>query len=580
MRQIITVIICFLVIPTALAKRPELAKKSNIVINLNGVDGAVAKNIMNSLQNKQNLIPHPLTQSRINNFYREAPKVIKTAMKPYGYFRPRIQSRLQYNDQQWTTTFTIQPGQAMPITKISVIVDGAGANDKAYLDYLNKLPLKKGDTLDIEKYDSIKHSLFDLASARGYFRAKMLKSKITINLYNYTASIVIHFYTGPRFRFGKTFFSDTPFNLKFLRRFLTYHQGEPYDYTKIQRTQKGLRDSNYFTQVIINPMPEKIKNGEVPIQVHLIMRKSKQYIIGIGFGTDTGVRGTLGITNTYVNQWGHRFQSLLQASGKNSILTASYIIPGRKPATNYYTLSAGLGRLRLNSGNANTARAAASYTSVYGRLKQVISMNYVNERYNIRNLPRTRANLIYPNIHWSYLIADRKQKPRFGISFHLNLAGTISALSSKSGFSQVRGGFRSLLTIPYTYTRFLIRSELGRTGINSINNLPLTLQLLAGGIQSIRGFRFNDIGPGRNLFVSSGEIQQRVYGDWYLAGFIDFGNVANTTPFQNFNVGVGPAIAWLSPVGMIEVGMAKPIAVSVPGTSKKWRFFFSIGPEL
>lgn len=72
---------------------------------------------------------------------------------------------------------------------------------------------------------------------------------------------------------------------------------------------------------------------------------------------------------------------------------------------------------------------------------------------------------------------------------------------------------------------------MGHTSIANIGELPLSLQLFAGGVSSVRGYGYNSIGPGRNLVVASSEVQQRIIGAFYLAGLVDAGVVANNNIF-------------------------------------------------
>jgi translocation and assembly module TamA len=132
-------------------------------------------------------------------------------------------------------------------------------------------------------------------------------------------------------------------------------------------------------------------------------------------------------------------------------------------------------------------------------------------------------------------------------------------------------------------TRILMRADVGHTSISDLTQLPLSLQLLAGGANSIRGFSFDSIGPGKNLIVGSAEIQQRIKGDWYIGAFIDAGTVTNTAPIQNpyyflksLNAGAGPALIWVSPVGTLEASIAR----SVNSHQKGWHFAFSMGQDL
>ena len=158
----------------------------------------------------------------------------------------------------------------------------------------------------------------------------------------------------------------------------------------------------------------------------------------------------------------------------------------------------------------------------------------------------------------------------------MQLAGATKNAFSQTNFFQATMQLSTLYTFLPTHTRFLFRTRVGHTNITNLMRLPLSLQLFAGGSHSMRGYGYNSIGPGRNLVVAGTELQQRVYGDLYLAGFADAGVVGNTNIFQHINVGVGPGIAWVGTIGTIELTVAQAVTQS----NKPWSIQFAMGTFL
>jgi len=555
----------------------SLAVPNQLAIHFSGVSGKVNDNVKQALANLRNEVRHPLSPSSIQAFYSKAPRVIKSAIEPYGFFRARIQKSLTRNKNIWTANFNIIPGAAIRISEVDLKITGPGIHDRAFERLHERFPLKAGHVLHTEEYEKAKQLLYDIASTRGYFKAKMLKSKIYINLISYRARIVFQFETGPRYFFGYTVFSDTPFDPRFLEKFLAYREGERYNYRKIQKTQTDLINSNYFDQTIVHPVPKEAIGREVPINIELTPRKRFQYDLGLGYGTDTGPRGTLGFTVRRINATGHRFHTLIQASQKYSNATASYLIPGANPITDLYTFSAGYADFDQVTGSGTSRKVSAKYTTAFGDWQQTFALTYLNERYNIRSFPFTKSEVTYPSTSWQYINTKNILKAKYGFRFSGFIAGTPKSGISKTAFSQIRVDLK-LVTNLFKHTRILMRTSMGHTDIRNLENLPFSLQFFAGGAQSIRGYRYNAIGPGRNLFTGSVEIQQRIKGDWYLAAFFDVGNVTDGNPFNSnkWFEGVGPGIVWVSPIGMLEVTVAN--AINQP--NHPWLVQFTMGPAL
>ena len=116
------------------------------------------------------------------------------------------------------------------------------------------------------------------------------------------------------------------------------------------------------------------------------------------------------------------------------------------------------------------------------------------------------------------------------------------------------------------------------TDIDDLSRLPLSLQLFAGGSRSIRGYSYNSIGPGKNLVTGTVELQKRLPNlkSWYLAGFIDAGNVSDDNLLTGMKSSSGFGVVWLSPLGMVELDLAFPLPKDDHGVHVS----FSMGPAL
>lgn len=538
----------------------------------------IQKNIDLKLQNLKNEMHFPYSSKEIKNFYAKAPKTIQDAIMPYGYFKSEISSSLTKTPTNYFASFNIQPGPTLKVSSVNIQIRGAGNINPEFIRFKNNFPMEPGSTLNTEEYEHAKTDLNNLATKLGFFNAKMIKSEIKVNLIRYSANITLIFDTGPRFRFGQTTFGKTHFKESFLRHFITYKAGEFYDAQQLEKTQSLLVASSYFNQVIITPQMKKEKNGYVPIHIGFILRKAKSYTFGAGYGTDTGLRGTIGIILRKIGHMGHRFEMLLRASEKNGSFVAKYMIPGFNPARDLFTIGAGYSSINQSTGRAKNEKVALSYTFSSPHWKEGITLAYLDEKYDIESLfpfP-IDTQLIYPTFDVRYLNSDNPLRPNEGMTAELQLAGATSHFFSETSFFQSTFHLKMLYTIRKTHTRLLFRSDLGHTIIKNLLSLPLSLQLFAGGSESLRGYDYNSIGPGQNLVVGSAEVQQRVYGNFYLAAFVDAGVVGDNRIFNHVNIGVGPGVVWLSPVGALELTVAN--AISQKNTP--WVIQFTMGSVL
>ncbi|MCX7125195.1 MAG: BamA/TamA family outer membrane protein [Gammaproteobacteria bacterium] len=536
----------------------------------------IKKNVDLSLQNYRSRLHFPLTQEELQRFSDKGPKFIRKSVAPYGYFKCQTQSILKKTEKYWLVQFNVTLGPTLPITALEIHISGAGKNDPEFIAWKKHLPFRLGQALQTDDYENAKSSLYNVATRRGYFSAKMIKTQIQINLTRYQSTIIIDFNTGPRYRFGETTFTKSPFYDSFLHHFLTYHAGEYYNADKLETTQEGLVHSDYFDQVTPKIKLKEAKNNVVPIEIAMIPRRAKTYTLGAGYGTDTGVRGTMGITLRQLGHKGHRFKALIRGSQTNSTATARYMIPGFDPAHDLFSIGTGASYINQSTGSAHNAEFALSYARSKGKWKSTLTLAYLDERYNILSLPITSTSLVYPTFSTKYINADNAAHPNNGISFEMQFSGADKNILSQTNFFQATAHLNTLYTISDTHTRLLFRTEVGHTSIANIGELPLSLQLFAGGVSSVRGYGYNSIGPGRNLVVASSEVQQRIIGAFYLAGLVDAGVVANNNIFYHINVGTGPGIAWISPIGTMELTYVNAFTQS----NTPWTIQFTMGTTL
>lgn len=572
MKHALTLFLLLLLSTALLGYAAPLLKFSSTI---RGITGAPLDNAIARLNAEQKVPQGALTPALIHRFYRDAPEVIKKAIQPYGYFKATVKGRLTQRGNQWSASYSVQPGPPLRVARVDLKITGEGAKDRSFQRFIARFPLKKGAVLKTEKFNNAKQRLFDIASRKGYFKASLVKSEIQIDLRRYRAVITLHYNTGPRYRFGSTLFSRTPFSLSFLRRFLNYNRGDRFNDRKLQNLQEELSSSNYFETVVITPKHQQAdKAKQVPIHIRLTPAKSQQYLFGAGYGTDTKFRGLFGIELRRLNATGHRFRAQVNGSAGLLNATTTYSIPGRRPAKDRYDISAAVETINQSWGSSRSEKLVGSYTTAFNRWQQTLSLNLQKEKFRNINQPWQRATMLVPSVNWFTRRSDNPLRPKNGYRIRLLLQGTSDALFDTQSFFQARLDAKGIIS-PTRNDRLIFRATVGLTEVNNLSQLPLTFQFFTGGAQTLRGYGYNQIGPGRDLAVGSAELQHRLFGNIYAAAFFDVGNTANsflTKPHRS----AGAGVVWLSPIGAFELTAGK--ALDDPG--QPWRIQFSMGPEL
>lgn len=585
MRKIITVLIGILILGVCCSAMAGLILQNQFV----GISGDMLKNAQARMELAQQIVAQnkPLTKDAISQINRRAAKEIAIALQPYGYFKPKITSKLSHISDLWSATYYINLGPPLRITKLDVKISGAASSDPEFLKLLKNFPLRQDDVFNSETYSATKQKLFALANNRGFLTAKMEKSVVRINLDNYTTTIIIHFNSGPRYSFGPITFAKTKFSSKFLRRFLVFNSGEYYSSHAIQQTQQNMHDSKLFKGVSIEPQIKKTKNRQVPVLIRTTPLNTLQYSVGAGYGTDTGVRGSLGLGINNISDAGQHFTGQVKASQRQASFEASYIIPGKNPVTSQYDISAGSKIEDYAYGHGTLIKLGPGYTTIIHGWQQIIRLDLVSERWGFDHMPgEPTATVVNPNITWLKSKANDPIRPTRGYRISATIQGGQAIQKPYLTFGQ--GIISAKLIYPIPRGPLLVlRGSLGYTAVQGkqLKDLPMSFWFDAGGAESIRGYSYQDIGPGTELTTASVELRQRFYGNFYGAVFVDMGNANNNIFTSNhdilhtmlLNKSMGLGVVWLSPIGSVQLSYAKPI--NKPNL-EDGVIQFSMGPEL
>ncbi len=554
-RYIIVLLILYLYSISSFAQQ-------KLAVQITGVNDEAKKNILAVLD--INAVDATSIDS-IKNFYATAPDSIKEALEPFGYFKATINTSLIHQPSLWIAKFHIHPGRPLTIQTVDLKVEGQGVADLVLKKTIERLSLKENQIFTAQDYTDSKKKLLKTALARGYFDAKFTTTALTIDLQHYNVAIVIHLNTGIRYRFGPLLFSNTPFDNDFLARFAPFSRHEYYSEGKIRDFQEALNSGNYFKEVFVSPDTSQKFNQEVPISVSLKPLPLRQYKLGFGYGTDTGVRGVAGFEWRRVTKSGQQFKAETQISEISRDLKVDYIIPGRKPATDQYILSADITQENQALGESDVEKIIGSYITNIQDWQQTINLTLQHEYYRLEDNPYQSQILLYPSIDWSKTSQDDLLRPSKGHSIHLKLLAAPKVFDN-TPFFQTQLSLKTIYPMFQT-NRLLWRGDISYTQINDINNLPLSFQFLAGGAQRVRGYHYNAIGPGSTSLVGSIEYRHQVIKDWYLAAFTDAGSVSNSFG-SDFQKGIGFGVVWQSILGTLELTAAqaqdlanKPVAI-------------------
>ncbi|MGZ8216551.1 autotransporter assembly complex protein TamA [Methylomagnum sp.] len=549
----------------ALAFAPPCPAADPVVVKIEGLPEPLEKNVRALLTLAGETAD--ATPERIHLAEDRAPKEIRAALEPFGYYRPKIETAaVARRDDNWQAEYRIDPGPPIKLTAVDVRLFGEAANTPEMRALAEKFPLKPGDTLDHTLYEKGKSALQDQAAELGFFDARLTAHEILVDLDPYAAQIHLRLESGRRYRFGPISFNETPLDADLPRRYLHFAPGDPYRASAVLALQKSLLGSGYFSQVDVTPKPEQAKDNTAPVRVDLGMAPRNRYDVGAGYGTDTGPRLSLGYRNRYVNGYGHTFQANARLSLIWNELNAVYAIPLADPEKDQLAFTAKSGFEDTVAGRAKVIRAGVRHSTTRWGLRETLALDFLRENFTIAGVNQT-THLLIPGVNYIWLSSDDPIYPDQGFRLDGTLSGAWEGLGSDASLIRLRINAKGVYSFDAD-DRLIARAQWGELATNDFDRLPLSQRFYAGGDQSVRGYRLNEISPvngfgqrvgGQHLMVGSLEYNRTVYGDWGMAVFADVGHVYNKLS-EPLKLGVGAGVRWRSPVGPVRLDIGVPLS--------------------
>ncbi|MDQ5899562.1 MAG: translocation and assembly module TamA [Pseudomonadota bacterium] len=539
-----------------------------VVYQIQGLNQDLMSPVQRRLDRSLQTLTQPSTED-IQSWYRQSVSDIKQTLEAYGYFKPSIKPTFKKIDSSWDASYQISVGPPLKITTLQVSVEDEEAKqDPKITKLIDDFPLHVGDVFRSEAYENAKQKLLAKFVAKGYLSAYFSKHTILINRQAYTAKLILTLNTGPRYYFGPITFQQSILNNSLLERYIPFKRGTPYSSIQLLKLQDNLNKSGYFQNVSIRDSQISKLNKNLPVTFILTPRPSQQYTAGIGYGTDVGMRGTLGWESRYLNREGHRLSIFSQLSKIQKSLQTTYTIPGKHPNTDNYNINFAIVRKKLTQVTTTTQQLGIGSMNKWKGWQRNLFLNYQIERFHYINRPMTNSRLLTPGINLSYSKFDNPLFVRHGYQLNFRLQGADQNLLSNTSFLQTELQGKYILSWNDN-SRFLFRSDIGYTVASNLANFPPSLLFYAGGSQSVRGYAYESLGPGRYLMTGSVEYQHRLINNFYGAIFFDAGNAVNNFPVH-LQKGSGLGLVWASPLGPMEATVGK--ALDLPGHPIRFQF--------
>ncbi|EHK9085947.1 hypothetical protein CCD93_06485 [Vibrio sp. T21] len=550
---------------------------ADVSLKLKGIDGALEDNVKAYLSS----IPEKDYSTSLR-FQARLDQSITEALNAIGYYHAKISYSISEGNDELIVN--IRKGLPVKIKVMDVVISGEAKEDEEFANLIAKSPLKVGRILNQGEYDSLKSGIRNLALQRGYFNGDFKLNKLEVIPELNEANVRLHYDSGIRYHFGPVEITGSQIWENRVESMRPFEIGEPYLVSDVGEYNQNLSNTDWFSSVFVEPDLSKLEDGrELPIKVSLAPAAKNQIETGIGYSTDTGVRGTLKWKKPWVSARGHSFNTALSLSKPEQTITAGYKIPLDDVLREYYQLQFGLKHLdNRDTESLESNLAVERHWLTDGGWHKTVYVRHLYENFS-QGLQDDGVQFVLPGATFSRTRVRGGSMPMWGDKQSVTVEYGDPALLSETRVLRLLGRSSWIRGIGENH-RGLFRLEGGANITEEFEKLSPSLRFFAGGDNNIRGYGYESISPvdesgaltgAKYILSSTLEYQYRVYGNWWAATFYDIGDAFNDTPEWKSGAGVG--IRWASPVGPVSFDFAWGLDEK---PNNEFRIHFSLGPEL
>ncbi|EHV5554989.1 outer membrane protein assembly factor [Vibrio parahaemolyticus] len=550
---------------------------ADVSLKLKGIDGALEDNVKAYLSS----IPEKDYSTSLR-FQARLDQSITEALNALGYYHAKISYSISEGNDELIVN--IHKGLPVKIKVMDVVISGEAKEDEEFANLIAKSPLKVGRILNQGEYDSLKSGIRNLALQRGYFNGDFKLNKLEVIPELNEANVRLHYDSGIRYHFGPVEITGSQIWENRVESMRPFEIGEPYLVSDVGEYNQNLSNTDWFSSVFVEPDLSKLEDGrELPIKVSLAPAAKNQLETGLGYSTDTGVRGTLKWKKPWVSARGHSFNTALSLSKPEQTITAGYKIPLDDVLREYYQLQFGLKHLdNRDTESLESNLAVERHWLTDGGWHKTVYVRHLYENFS-QGLQDDGVQFVLPGATFSRTRVRGGSMPMWGDKQSVTVEYGDPALLSETRVLRLLGRSSWIRGIGENH-RGLFRLEGGANITEEFEKLSPSLRFFAGGDNNIRGYGYESISPvdesgaltgAKYILSSTLEYQYRVYGNWWAATFYDIGDAFNDTPEWKSGAGVG--IRWASPVGPVSFDFAWGLDEK---PNNEFRIHFSLGPEL
>jgi translocation and assembly module TamA len=514
---------------------------------------------------------------------------LDAALHSFGYYKAKISIRIGGHPLDETALpDELAQAPAEPPQSIDITIDhgplfhiGKVALDgQVPADIAERITLQPGEPATAASVLAAQAQLLTMLQTAGYALAKVELPPSVLHPQENLLDVTYQVAAGSQLNIGPIRFSGLDhMHEDFVRQQLLLHPGDRYSPAAIEAARTDLTKLGVFSSVRAEPAEQVDADGLLPITINVTERPLHTVDLGASYSTDLGANLTAGWHDR--NLFGNAEQ--LNVTGAIQLGGSAVQKPGYSANVQFIkpdflvhdqSLELDVGAIKQSlqayDQQAVTQKAALSrilsphWTATVGVTgeQEEITQEGVSQRYDLIGVP----------VSVKYDDTTSLLDPTSGVRAALLLTPTAS-LNGQTGYFTIGqlSGSTYIDVLGNGRSVVALRGLVGEVfGVSNQFSLPPDQRFYAGGSATVRGYRYQSIGPqfpdnkptgGTVIGAGTVEYRQRILDKFGVVAFVDAGQVtARGTPFDaNWRVGTGVGVRYYTPIGPIRLDVAVPV---------------------
>lgn len=517
--------------------------------------------------------PAEVSEARLRFLLRRTPAEVASVLEAFGYYAPTIELQRESLHEGERIRIVVEPGEPVRVVAVDARMIGAAEGDRFIQRELERLRPRIDERFVHAIHEEAKQRIDRRLAERGYLAAQRTHSRVEIDRGERSASVRLHWDSGPRHALGEARFAPGVLRPGLLDALVDWTPGTPFHAATLERLQQRLVQLDYFALVEVVADEEGIgPDLQVPIDIRTTPARRTRYTTALSLGSDSGLGLRGGIDRRWMNDRGHKWRADAEVSTQQRGASTQYRIPALQALPGWYAMEAawreeqpenalGFQRRDLRLGWQGRREPWT------GAAALVLAREDGRSRLRGGAFDGARQTLLYPELSIGHRRLDERWVPEDGGQWSATVrGGRIEARGQQRQFGQVELAAQ-WRTGSQARHGGLARIALGTTAFDGEPDspeFPASLRYFAGCDRSVRGYGHREIGPrldgevigGLHRVEASLEYQFFPVERWGAALFVDAGDAFNTAAAFDPKLGVGIGLRWRSPIGPVGVDLA------------------------